>query len=389
MTHVDDSVTPRPDGSVIWFHVPHDVGLGSVVHLIDRMVRQDVAANFVVTTATQVTLMGPGHPAEGVCHHVTQSFERRSALTEFLNVWRPNVAVWMRGSLNSSHVADISARDIPLYLVDASTQGLQEFRGLLAAWRAKGMMRRFDRCLASDDEAAQRLKALGTQPWRIEVTGPLEEGTAALPHDEEDRRDLAEALATRPVWLAVHVPEDEIGVVLEAHKDAMRRSHRFLLVLRPTPDQDAAQIVSRVRDAGFAVAVRSEVYVPSEDDQVLIADLPEERGLWYRVAPITYMGGTFANTAPHNPFEPAALGSAIVHGPNIIRHRRNFDRLSDANGTVAIHAPGHLGAALSDLNFPDRAARLAHAAWDVSSSGAEVTDRVVGLLQDALPNRGA
>ncbi|MEM1301362.1 MAG: 3-deoxy-D-manno-octulosonic acid transferase, partial [Pseudomonadota bacterium] len=250
---------------------------------------------------------------------------------------------------------------------------------------AKTIMRRFDRCLAYDEEAAQRLRALGAQAWRVEVTGPLEEGTAALPHDEEDRRDLADALATRPVWMAAHAPADEIAFLLEAHKEAVRRSHRYLLILHPNPDQDSAALAAAVREAGLSVALRSEVFVPEEDDQVLIADLPDERGLWYRVAPITYMGGTFANMPSHNPFEAASLGSAIIHGPNIARFRGNFDRLSEAQGTVALTAPGHLAAALNDLNFPDRAARLAHAAWDVSSSGAEVTDRVIALLKAALP----
>jgi len=372
----------RPDGPLIWFHVPRDGALPAVENLIVRLTRQDRDLSFVVTTASQVT-PSHGEPAQGV--FLTHNFERRGAVADFLNYWRPDVAVWARGDLNSSHIADIAMRDIPLFLIDATVQGLKDFRGLLATWRAKTMMRRFERCLAVDEEAAQRLRSLGAQTWRVEVTGPLEEGSASLPHDEDDRRELAEALATRPVWMAMHVPADEIGFLLEAHKEAVRRSHRFLLILRPSPDQDTEEVMTTVREAGLTASLRSDVFVPEEDDQVLIADLPEERGLWYRVAPITYMGGTFANTPPHNPFEPAALGSAIVHGPNIARFRTNFDRLSEAHATVALTAPGHLAAALNGLNFPDRAARLAHAAWDVSSSGAEVTDRVISLLQAALP----
>ncbi len=373
---------PRPDGQVIWFHVPRDSALPAIEHLIARMVLADHDLHFVVTTTS------PALPPEQIsrnCHYVSTPFDRRKTITDFLTHWRPNVAIWVRGNLNSFQVADIAARGMPLFLMDATVEGLKDFRGLVATWRAKAMMRRFDRCLAVDEDAANRLRSLGAQSWRVEVTGTLEEGTAALPHDEDDRRDLAEALATRPVWTAIHAPADEIGFLLDAHKEAVRKSHRFLLILRPTPDQDCAALIETAGKAGLSAALRSDVYIPGEDQQVLIADLPEERGLWYRVAPITYLGGTFAFTPPRNPFEAAALGSAIIHGPNISRFRSNFERLAEAHATVALTAPDHLGATLGDLTFPERAARLAHAAWDVTSSGAEVTDRIVALLQTALP----
>jgi 3-deoxy-D-manno-octulosonic-acid transferase len=39
------------------------------------------------------------------------------------------------------------------------------------------------------------------------------------------------------------------------------------------------------------------------------------------------------------------------------------------------------------LQAPDRVAALAHAAWDVASSGAEVADRVIELVVAVLDAR--
>ncbi len=76
--------------------------------------------------------------------------------------------------------------------------------------------------------------------------------------------------------------------------------------------------------------------------------------------------------------EAAALGSAILHGPRTGDHGAAFARLGAARATRAVPVPGALAEALGDLLAPDRAARLAQAAWAVASDGAEVTE---GLLQ--------
>ena len=74
---------------------------------------------------------------------------------------------------------------------------------------------------------------------------------------------------------------------------------------------------------------------------------------------------------------PAALGSAILHGPRTGTAGPVFVRLGAARATRAVASASDLGDALGDLLAPDRAARLAQAAWGVVSEGAEVTEGVL------------
>jgi 3-deoxy-D-manno-octulosonic-acid transferase len=57
-------------------------------------------------------------------------------------------------------------------------------------------------------------------------------------------------------------------------------------------------------------------------------------GLWYRVAPISLVGGSLQPIGGHNPFEPAALGSAILHGPYVTNFVDIYQRLSEAGRRV-------------------------------------------------------
>jgi 3-deoxy-D-manno-octulosonic-acid transferase len=132
----------------------------------------------------------------------------------------------------------------------------------------------------------------------------------------------------------------------------------------------------------WVVAERAEEQDPDAEVEILVADNPAEYGLWYRLAPVTFLGGTLSGKGPtRSPLEAAVLGSAIMHGPKTGQAGQVFGRLGAARATRAVASALDLGEALGDLLAPDRAARLAQAAWEVSSEGAEVTDTVVQRIR--------
>ncbi|MFM7443197.1 MAG: 3-deoxy-D-manno-octulosonic acid transferase, partial [Tabrizicola sp.] len=92
--------------------------------------------------------------------------------------------------------------------------------------------------------------------------------------------------------------------------------------------------------------------------------------------------GTLSGKGPtRNPMEAAVLGSSIMHGPKTGQSGPVFGRLGAARATRAVASATDLGDALGDLLSPDRAARLAQAAWTVASDGAEVTDTVLQRIR--------
>ena len=80
-------------------------------------------------------------------------------------------------------------------------------------------------------------------------------------------------------------------------------------------------------------------------------------------------------------WQPAALGSAIVHGPDPGPYPEAYARRpTDAFAARRVASGPDLADAITDLIAPDKAAFLAHNAWAAASGGAEVTERVMRLL---------
>ena len=139
-----------------------------------------------------------------------------------------------------------------------------------------------------------------------------------------------------------------------------------------------------LRERGWNVSIRSEGDAVEPSTQIYLADTMGEMGLWYRLAPVTFLGGSLVEIGGHNPFEPAALGSAILHGPHVASAAETYARLGEANGALQVTSAAELAHAIVDLLEPQRAAELAHAAWEVTSSGAGATDRALALITQAI-----
>jgi 3-deoxy-D-manno-octulosonic-acid transferase len=154
------------------------------------------------------------------------------------------------------------------------------------------------------------------------------------------------------------------------------------------PDRADGLALSLEQAEGWRVARRSAEEEPDTEVEVYIADAPAEMGLWYRLAPVTFLGGSlYGGGSRRDPFEAAALGSAILHGPQGGPWAPALARLAEARASRPVAGPGDLADGLTDLLSPDRAARLAQGAWAVATAGAEVTDRIVMQIRAVVEDR--
>ena len=109
----------------------------------------------------------------------------------------------------------------------------------------------------------------------------------------------------------------------------MRMAHRLLLILSPATPEDGPGLRDALEAEDWVVALRSDGEEPDPEIQIFVADAPGEAGLWYRLAPITFLGGSLVRGGQgRDPCEPAALGSAILTGPDTGPYRRRVPAFS-------------------------------------------------------------
>jgi 3-deoxy-D-manno-octulosonic-acid transferase len=223
---------------------------------------------------------------------------------------------------------------------------------------------------------------------RIQVTAPLQISGNPPQVNEDEVDEVTAMLSGRQIWLAAHVQLDELPAVLAAHAKAQRLWHRLLLVLVPAAGTPMAQVAKVVSAHGMRHINWDEGDDPDEFCQVVLTEGDGGLGLWYRMAPVCFLGSSL--TQGHggsNPFDAAALGSAVLYGPNIRDHLATYSRLAGAGAARIVKDGDGLGAGVARLIAPDHAAMMALAAWEVVSEGSQVTDHLLDLLHDYLDRK--
>ena len=380
---------PRPVGPLIWFHAASVGESLSLLDLIARLRDDDPGLNVLVTTGTQTSaeLLEKRLPPEVIHQYVP--VDARPFVRKFLDHWNPDIAVWTESELWPALIHETHARKVPMILLNArmSEKSMTSWRW--ARGMIKGLLGRFRLILTQDTQSQERLLKLGADPNKTFVNGSLKQSGGALPHNEIDRASIAESLGTRPVWLAASTHPGEEALAAQALQIARGFAHRLILIIAPRHPERGPEIAAQLRADGWRVDLRSNHEEPNMETDIFIADTLGEMGLWYRLAPVSFLGGSLVEFGGHNPFEPAALGSAILHGPHVESAQEVYDMLSAAGASRSVKTPKELAEAVIDLLEPQNAAKMAHAAWEVSSSGAEATDKALTLLQDILDERPA
>lgn len=368
----------RPVGPLAWLHVPSDQHAGRMFALARRLIEDD---------GLSVLMTGPQGiaPREGVVLQPPPG-ETPADAKGFLDYWRPEIGVFCDGELRPALLHQARERRIPLLMINARAPRFLRDRDGWYPGLMRSALSGFAHILALDEAGARQFRKAGAALSAVAVTGASEEESVVLPCLEPERATLAGLLAARPVWFAAGLPAAEEAVVMRAHRAAMQHSHRLLLILAPDDPGEAASRAQRLEESeGWIVAQRALEQEPDPAVEVFVVDNPAEYGLWYRLAPVTFLGGSLNGQGPtRDPIEAAALGSAILHGTKTGRYGLVFGRLGAARATRAVGSAGDLTEALGDLLAPDRAARLAQAAWAVASDGADVTELVLERIRNLM-----
>jgi len=229
---------------------------------------------------------------------------------------------------------------------------------------------------AQSDRDAERFAALGCA--NVITSGNLKLDVEAPPADPRQLEQLRLATQRRPVFVAASTHPGEDEIIGGVHRRLARQIPSLLGVIVPRHPDRGAAIAQALTDAGCRVALRSRHELPSAATDIYVADTMGELGLFYRLAPVVFMGGSLVPHGGQNPIEALKLGAAIVHGPHVFNFADLYDVLDRAGGAVEARDAEALAKSLGILLANPIARQRALAAAE------QVVDRLGGGLEKTL-----
>jgi 3-deoxy-D-manno-octulosonic-acid transferase len=335
----------RPDGHLVWVHGASIGETLSMIPLVERLTQRGLAVLITSGTRTSAQLLARRMPPGAFHQFVPLDVPRY--LRRFLDHWQPSLVLVAESEIWPNSVLELHRRSIPLILVNGrlSERSFQRWSRLPNVIGA--LFERFALCLVQTPADAERLARLGAP--HVAVAGNLKYDAAPPPADPRLVAHFSGLIAGRPVWLAAstHPGEEEIAVAV--HRALARRHPELLTIIAPRHPNRGAEIAALAERAGMRAARRAGRMHPDRATDVYVADTIGEMGLFYRLTPLVFMGGTLVPIGGHNPIEPAKLGAAILHGPHVHSARDIYAALDAARGALRVDGAHALASALSDL----------------------------------------
>lgn len=371
---------PRPAGPLLWFHAASVGESLSLLAIIEKLLADYPMAEALVTTGTvtSAALMAERLPRRAF--HQYMPVDHPLWVARFLDHWRPDAVLWSESEFWPNMLGEIRRRRIPAVLLNARMSAQSFGRWSHARGTMREILSTFDLCLGQNAAETARLSALGAKDARVSAN--LKYAAQPLPDDAAQRNALAAETAGRPLLLFASTHPGEEEIALDMHARLLPRFADLVTVIVPRHAVRGAEIAALAEKRGFKAAQRSkgEALQP-----VYIADTMGELGIFYRLCPVSVIGGSFADIGGHNPIEPGQLGSIIVYGPQMYNFTTISEDFLGAGAALQVKDTAALETLLVKiLEAPADYARYAKAAEALTLQKRPVTEALAETLRPYL-----
>ncbi len=297
--------------------------------------------------------------------HAYLPLDLKGAVRRFLGRLDPRLIIMVETEVWPNLYLEAHARGVPLAIVNArlSSASMRRFR--YARGLVRDIMRQVAWIGAQSGEHKRRFVACGADPGRTQVCGNLK-------FDLQLPQGLAQQAAAvrrrwgpeRPVLVAGSTHAEDERLVIPAFAGMLRDVPRALLVLAPRRPERFARAARNARAAGLEVAVHSETGdAIQESTQCLLVDQMGLLPAFYACADLVFIGGSVGKQGGHNPLEAAALGKALLLGPNMENAAEIAQQLLACGGALVVRSQRSFAAQAAPLLLDgDQRARLGQAA---------------------------
>ncbi|MFG5775867.1 3-deoxy-D-manno-octulosonic acid transferase [Comamonas sp. J-3] len=325
------------DMPLVWIHA---VSLGETraVAILLRELREQIPAVRLLLTNGTATGRAEGQklllPGD---IQVWQPWDDAAAVRAFLRHFRPAIGILMETEMWPGLVAGCRKAQVPLVLANArlnekSLRGAQRL-----AWLARPAYQSLSSVIAQTYADAERLRSVGAPVAAVlgNLKFDVQPDAAQLAQGQVWRQQ-----SSKPVVLLASSREGEEALWLQALEQWRQQagdaasSVQWLLV--PRHPQRFDEVQALLSASGLSVSRRSQWQAEPEPADIWLGDSMGEMQLYYGMADVALLGGSYAPLGGQNLIEAAACGCPVVMGPHTFNFAQAADSSAEAGAAVRV-----------------------------------------------------
>ena len=314
---------------------------------------------------------------------VWQPWDTPAIVDKFLQHFQPNLAVVLETEVWPNWVAQCKRAHIPMVLVNARMSEKSMLSAQRLAWLSRPAYAGLNGVWAQTPDDSKRLELLGA---------PVMEVVGNVKFDAQPNSVLlAQALLwsknfTRPVVLLASSREGEEDLWLDALQalkenpiDGQEHVHAVHWLVVPRHPQRFDEVAQSIMNRGWKLSRRSEwLDGPSQTDEenldtVWLGDSMGEMSLYFGLADVALLGGSFMPLGGQNLIEATACGCPVIMGPHTFNFAEAAELALEADAAIRV----------------DDMAQAVTSALQLVCSGPDENSYVSACLAFTQKNKGA
>jgi 3-deoxy-D-manno-octulosonic-acid transferase len=297
----------------------------SILALTQALQRRYPDHHVLLTTGTRSAALMVERLFPKTVIHQYAPLDHPLGVKRFLNFWLPQAVLWVESDFWPLTLREIQRRHIRLISINTRISKRSLKRWMLLKPVFTFLLKHFDALFVQTHSLKQALEKLGLT--KVFSLGNLKFAASPLPVSQEDLKHWKKAVGSRPVWVATSTHPGEEAQVLDVHKALVHELPELLTVIVPRHPDRTPELEILCKAQGMSSLLYQDGPKALEaKHQVILGDAFGLLGLFYRLCPVAFVGGSWVPWGGHNVIEPAKCGTVVCHGP----HMDNFEEVCEA-----------------------------------------------------------
>ncbi|MDE0765799.1 MAG: hypothetical protein OSB15_06955 [Amylibacter sp.] len=355
----------RPKNKIIWCHAA-SVGEFNTLEILIPEMKEKFSNYDILITVSNITAYKQAESwIDNQLYVAVAPLDFKTVLKRFIKTWAPIVLITMENELFPNRIMLAKKYNCKVIWVNARLS-----KKSMKFWQKNStltnhLIKNIDHVFAQDNIAFDRFHTLGFNRQNLTETENLKKFRSfpIAPIDDVKRVNDIFPYNKTICAASTHSGEDEI--LIAAFNEALIAEPQLKMIIVPRHPKRMSEITKLIEKQDLKYSIRSINNLPTKNDQIFLADTMGELTLWYSASATTFVAGSLLPIGGHTPFEPAAYGSAIIHGQHFSNFQKIYTELDQKEGAFIASSATEISSTWAQLRNDKKRLKTLNLAQDI------------------------
>jgi len=306
-----------------------------------------------------------------------------------LRLFDPSLLIFLETEIWPNILRLAYGQGIPALMLSGRVSPRAFRRYRVFGWFFSTVLKKFTSIGMQNRDNAERIIHMGADPEKVSITGNLKQapGDGAFDGGKKGDRDLVlDSTKARRVLVAGSTHRGEEEVLLDVFQFLKSRIPNLMLILAPRHPHRFAEVERLLQRKSVSYEKRSQMNGQlSTSPDVIFLDTMGDLPAIYRLADVSFVGGSLVDAGGHNPMEPGRWGKPVLFGPHMTNFSDITTEMKTKGGGIEVQDREELIREITTLlSDPQKALRVGERAREVTGGDHGVVDRSMSLISPFL-----